>query len=488
MRDILNILTEASRGLLYRSPGDVFFQGKLEAPTAVITFEKAEFFPKSGKFATPDEFAEAITATEQQLPGIVWTNKPPKTGAFAILVFDGPAKGKKSYYGRFFSEITPNMAGKWPNNGIPGGWQLKKEASLKGSYYKLKPSDLFPPNSTFGSPQEILKAFESNSDVQALVPGMQMLVNNKKLPVFAEQAGLATAIRDDLGETIGPIALIQGMNVGTGAEACRKDVLKGGSWAGSQINFPASKINGLVDSYIYTASGIEVGLSSKGDKGATASIKNVYDGITIAREQNNKKVLTKYADQVAIIEKVAKTSAAGFPVEGGIQMGTITLEQGQLILQMVKSGTQNLDEVKMSAADRKTFMTLMAQLKPTPNPRYNVGYHIMAVLARQYANAINQDPKFGAACLTFLNISPIVQLHMQTKVTGNDVAVTSFTSKYPPNFQGTVLLDATKTYYATGINGKCTFAYQGDKGAAVEETAAPVYLGTEKTLGRKRQL
>jgi hypothetical protein len=302
---------------------------------------------------------------------------------------------------------------------------------------------------------------------------MQMLVLEKKLPVFVGQKNMATAIRDDLGETIGPIALIQGMDVGTGAEACRKDVLKGGSWVDSKINFPASKINGLVDSYIYTSAGIEVGLSSKGDKGATASIKNVYDGIEIARKSNNKKILTKYAKQVASIDKVFNLPAKLFPIAGGMELGAITEDQGRLILTMVKDGTQNLDQIKLSAKDRKTFMNLMAKIKPDPNPRYNVGYHIMAVLARMYADTINQDPKFGEACLTFLNISPIIQLHMQIKTAGDDVAVSSFTSKYPPNFQGTVLLDATKTYYATGVNGKCTFAYKGTKGIGESEVLTP---------------
>jgi hypothetical protein len=468
MRELINLLNEASRGLLYRSPGDEFFQGKLETPTAVITFQNVDFFPKLGKFEDPEQFAQAIQSAEQQYSGLEWTNKPTKVGAFAVLTFAGPAKGQASYYGRFFNENLPNMAGKWKNDGIPGGWQLKKDTSLKASYYKLKPSDLFPPNSTFDSPQAILSAFESKEGVEPLVPGMQMLVLEKKLPIFAGQKNMATAIRDDLGETIGPIALIQGMNVGTGAEACRQDVLKGGTWEGSKINFPASKINGLVDSYIYTAAGIEVGLSSKGDKGATASIKNVYDGIKIARDQGNKKVLDKYADQVATIDKVFNLPAKVFPIAGGIELGVITEDQGRLILSMVKQGTQNLDQMKMSDTDRKAFMNLMAQMKPEANPRYNVGYHIMAVLARIYANKINQDPKFGEACLVFLNISPIIQLHMQIKTVGEDVAVTSFTSKYPPNFQGTVALDATKTYYATGVNGKCTFAYQGTKGISEE--------------------
>jgi hypothetical protein len=128
---------------------------------------------------------------------------------------------------------------------------------------------------------------------------------------------------------------------------------------------------------------------------------------------------------------------------------------------MTKTGIKDLKQVKMSSDDRKVFMDLMKDIAPTNNPRYNVGFHILASLARRVVAEINKDPKFGEACLTFLNISPIIQLHMQTRTTGDDVAVTGFTSKYPPNFNGTVALDASKVYYATGVNGRCTFAYNG---------------------------
>jgi hypothetical protein len=528
MRNILNlfdsILTEASRGLLYRSPGDEFFQGSLENPTAVMSFEKAEYYPEEpGKIENPDAFANAVAQAEHIFPGIVWTNRQPKTGGFAVLTFDGPAKGKKSYYGRFFGEIKADMAGQWKNDGIPGGWQLKKASSLKGSYFKLKPSDLFPPNSTFASPQDILAAMEQNPKVQNLIPGMQMLVNNKKLPVFVGTKSMETAVRDDLGETIGPIALVQGMVTSSGAEAARKDILGAkGTWAGSQINFPASKTNGLVDSYIYTTEGIEVGLSSKGDQGATASIKNVADGIKIAQTQGNTKLLNKYQDQIKVIEDVAKSSAKAFPLTQGVLRNYITETQAQLIMDMTKTGVKDLKQIKMSPDDRQVFMDLMKDIAPTDNPRYNVGFHILASLARRVVADINKDPKFGEACLTFLNISPIIQLHMQTKTTGEDVAVTGFTSKYPPNFNGTVALDASKVYYATGVNGRCTFAYNGggdgddkllpgnkpepalpkkaktstvdldtvaQQSSGLKASAGGVEkkYGTEKTLGRRRQ-
>ncbi len=60
-----------------------------------------------------------------------------------------------------------------------------------------------------------------------------------------------------------------------------------------------------------------------------------------------------------------------------------------------------------------------------------------------------------------MNIAPIIQLHLNSSDKGGNLAVTGFTSKYPPDFKGTVGLDASKVYAATGTNGRVTFAYNG---------------------------
>jgi hypothetical protein len=135
-------------------------------------------------------------------------------------------------------------------------------------------------------------------------------------------------------------------------------------------------------------------------------------------------------------------------------------------------------------------------------------------LARRVAVNINSDPKFGEACLKFLNSSPIIQLHLNGTDKGGTYTVTGFTSKYPPDFKGTVGLDATKVYAATGTIGRVSFSYNGggNKDTDVEIDTAPAKTavadldvitqkrsgvtaapeepkkyGTEKTLGRQRQ-
>jgi hypothetical protein len=519
MRDILNLLdsvllTEKSRGLLYRDKGDQFFQGSKDNPTAEIVFDQVDYFPSQpGAYANYEEMAQAGQELFRQYPNITWTNKPTQgSKAFAIITFDGPATGQKTHYGRFFSEIKPDMAGLWKNNELPGGWQLNKAVSLKGSYYKLKPADLFPPESTFDTPADCVGAMGSRSgttpDQQANIdkirPGMDQLLGGK-LPVFNNLGDMLTAVRDDLGETIGPIALVQGMITSSGAEAARKDILgPQGSYGGSAINFPAAKNNGLVDSYLIHPSGVQIGISSKGESGASASVKNISDGIKVAREKGMDQLLEQYAPQVEIIENIGQISSLQFPITYGIEQGVINEADGAEILNMVKTNT---------ATDNPTILELMSKVNAKKdNPRYNTGFHALASLARIVSLNINKDPMFGEACLKFLNTSPIIQLHLNGSEKGDDYIVTGFTSKYPPNFKGTVGLDATKVYAATGIIGRVSFSYNGggDKDTDVKPSAPaklnasdleavtqqrsditaagePEKLGTKTALGRDRQ-
>jgi hypothetical protein len=191
-------------------------------------------------------------------------------------------------------------------------------------------------------------------------------------------------------------------------------------------------------------------------------------------------LLQEYAEQVKVIEEVGKLSSQQFPIKLGVEMGFVTVEQAQMILELIKSSAKTLNTPP--GEDTDVLQNLMSQIKPQlNNPRYNVGYHILSVLARKVVTEINKDPKFGKACLKFLNISPLVQLHLKSKIVGNDVVVTGFESKYPPNFKGTVGLDASKVYAATGTNGRVNFAYNGggNTDTDVETSNEPAKLSTD---------
>lgn len=465
----LSILTEKSRGLLYRAKGDRFFTGKRDAPDRSIIFDKTEYFPgQPGAYDTHEDMVEAYEQAKNDYPNVTPSNSPTKRSkAFAILTMLDQVTSHPVYFIRFFEQIKPDMTGAWGNSDLPGGFHLDKETSLKAGY-KMKPSDIFPGVARFKDVYQLLQAFKSSAEVTSFVPGFEMLfASPRQFPIFENASEFYTAIRDDLGEIIGPVALIQGLDMGTGAKAAARDLLDGGDWSGSSISFPSGKTNGLVDSYIVTSNGVEVGISSKGEKGATASVKNISDGVTFIRtkgSEEQRKLLVKYADQIKILQDISTATVIDFPLMYGTSNQFISQEAAGAIHDLITSGAKNLDEIDIDE-DTLLEITNLISYKgaKTDLPNYNVGYHVLAALADIVANDINQDPKFGEACLKFLNSSPTMQLHMSAaKQKDGDVVVTKFISKYPPNFKGTVELDASKNYSGTSAGGRITFAYHGE--------------------------
>ena len=481
MRDLLNlieslsVLTEKSRGLLYRAKGDRFFKGKRDNPEQALLFDKVEYFPSQpGAYESYEDMIEAYDEISANRYNVVEVNNPTKASkAFVIITLIDEKTKRPVYFSRFFSQIKPDMAGTWKNSEIPGGFQLEKETSLKASY-GLKPSDIFPEPARFNNINTLLVAFKQSEAAQPFLPGFEMLyLNPPKLPIFEGATEYYTAIRDDLGEIIGPVALIQGMNMGTGAEAAKRDLLDGGDWSGSSISFPSGKTNGLVDSYIVTTNGVEVGISSKGEKGATASVKNIGDGVDFIKNKGTdeqKKLLKKYAAQIKILDDISTGSTIGFPLKYGVSHNMISQPTADIIPQLIKTGAKSLTGLQLNENVLDELRSLIeAKGAKTQLPNYNVGYHALASLAEAVARDINNDAIFGEACLKFLNSSPVIQLHMSAaKQKDGDVAVTGFISKYPPNFKGTVRLDASKNYSSTMAGGRMNFAYNGVD-AGIEE-------------------
>jgi len=475
MRELIDLfepltkpLIEGSRGLLYRSTGDKFFRGERSKPVQVLSFVKAQYFPKQpGMYKSQEEMINAYQSVEEKFKGIEAVNKPTtQMRSFAVLTLTDESTKKPIYFTRFFHEIKQDMTGQWKNNDIPGGFQLDKATSLKASY-ALKPTDIFSANTRFPSVFALLSAFKASPKVKAFVSGMEMLYLPKpKLPIFTGAGEYYTAIRDDLGEIIGPVALIQGFDMGDGAKSANEALTDGHGWRGCSISFPSGKNNGLVDSYLVTRNGVEIGISSKGEKGANASIKNIGDGIDFVRTKGSttqKKMLQKYAKQIDIISEISNASVIDFPLKYAIKKGFLSIKAAAIIPGLIESGVKSLEDAGMSPDVAVELTNLISSRKAkTDLPNYGVGYHVLSAIARYVADDINQDPVFGEACLKFLNSSPIVQLHMSvTKSKDNDVQVSDFTSKYPPNFKGTVVLDSNKTYTSVTASGRLGFAYNG---------------------------
>ena len=451
-------LIEAARGLLYRETGDVFKDPT--GRTATIGF--IEYLPPSGgAYPTTEEFNKVLVELKKQFPKIQYVNKSDvSTKALAIITLIDTKTNKEIYFAKFFRSITPDMSGKWKNNELPGGWQLQKETSMKAAY-KLMPNDIFPDDATFNTTKDLVNAMKSSETGKEYASGVAMLLQ-KKLPVFKGAGEKFTAIRDNLGEIIGPVALIEGMINDSAIQSAQK-VLNNGNPITGVISFSKAKNTGLVDSSILLENGISVGISSKGGAGAKASIKNVMDGVAILRNSDpNNKLLKQYAKEVALIEQIGSMPAIQAPFYILKEYGNLDYSHVQsYVYDLVKTGARDLKSIK-DKNSLNIFVHFMSKIKPKDTKGYNVGYHIVAGMAIDAANVVNSMPKFGSACLKFINSSPIIQIHLKATRKLDDVTIDGFDSEYPPNFKGTINIVSGKTYSAAGITGRYSMELKPD--------------------------
>ena len=452
---VIDIISESSRGALFRTAGDPFVS--TSNPNDVLTFVQAQYFPSqapNSKFADAADLQLNVEQVEASYPNLVWTNKGNKsTLAFAIITLKD-AQDQPKHFGRFFSHIYADMAGKWGNDGIPG-YSLNTKNSKK-SNSGLKPTDIFPLGKQFKSPTEIINTASAKLD-PGLITGLSMITQNQ-MPFFQGEAEREAAIRDDLGETISVMALWQGM-IGDQAEDARKFLLKTQPWSTCSITFPPGKNNGLVDSIIRPRKGVAVGISAKGAAGAKASASNIWAGVESLRASGQEAIVNNYPDAVAVLETIQEQTGVNGPFVLGIDYGICTHDDWVLAMEAIQGGYKHIPN-NPKWDNIKTLMSHVTTSSANAS-NYSIGYHALAGLAKLVADIINTKcPKFSEACLTFLNSSPLIQIHTDTKVTNQGVEITGFRPIWPPQFSGSVKLDAGKSYYTTGAINKFAFGFK----------------------------
>ena len=447
-------LTESSRGVLFRTPGDPFVSRA--NPNDILKFEQSQYFPSSdpnSQYDTIEELNAAKIQAERDFPGIVWVNKPSNaTLAFAVITFTD-ARQQKKHFGRFFSQIFASMAGKWGNDGIPG-YELNI-ASSKKSKSGLKPTDIFQLGKSFDSASEIIADAKTKLEPN-LGAGLDMLLQ-KKMPVFSGEKERLPAIRDDLGETISVVALWQGM-VGGQAEDARQFLLKNQPWSSCSITFPPGKNNGLVDSILRPKKGVAIGISAKGASGAKASASNIWAGVELLRNTEQQDVVDQYPEAVQILKTINDETAVNGPFVLGIDYGLCTPDDWRLAMEAMKNGYKQVPNSPKWNNIKRLMSHIATQSSTAPN--YNIGYHALAGLAKIVADTINTDaPNFSEACITFLNSSPLIQIHTDARADANGVQITGFRPIWPPQFRGQVKLNAGKSYYTTDVANKFAFGF-----------------------------
>ena len=441
---------QEAKGFFGRKPGDPYVH------TSGITAEFKDIVavptPKQGVFASAEQRDAWIKNFETKVlkDKIQWVNQPRNNLAIAIATLQ-TSDGDQIVWGRYINTTQGVLTGKWDNKEIPVGWKLNTASAQKLSV-GYDPQTLVAVGTSFANiDQAILTIKGKIKGVEYQKQLTQALdaLRQGQLPVFKDMASQMPALRDYFGEIVTPVALASGA-IGGDAELARKEILKT-PWAKCKVRWPMSKTHNLVDSVFQSARGIDLGISSKGGAGAKASAKNIYDAIEKARNTSPQLVKT-YKQVVSMINIINTLSAVDAPLELGVTFGIIDARAAVDCRNMINVGTN-----KLPSKYAKICSNYAAD---TTNKNYNAGLHLLSSVAKHVADRLNRMPKMSEGIQAFMNQASIVQIYLDMKVKGQDAVVTGFRSVYPPNFEGTMIIDAGKSYYATQKPSKFAFGFK----------------------------
>ena len=441
-----------SKGIMGRVLGDRF-----QKENDVLEFQSVNLYPtEEMEFDSPEQRDDFIQQLEQELNSqIEWTNVPNKGSlAFGVAVLTDPAlEDKITYWGRYFRQKTTDMMGKWSNSQVPQGWKLQTAGAMKLDI-GIDPQHLIKTDDPFNGVIDVIQAVKTNSAgnelSESLINALET-IHTQEHPVFPGQINNLPALRDYFGEIMGPVALMSEM-VGGQADNAKADLLKGLPWSNCTVFWPMAMNAPLVDSYFTAPDGTRVGISSKGGKGAKASVKNIQDAILKAPQE----LKAQYPITVNVINIVQSNSAK----DGPFRLAELykILPQGleEEINRYIQEGKQDYAGLSPACTELFNYGTPRQDV-----PGFNTGYAMLALLAKKVTRAINTSgPEFGQGCVAFLNQSSIVQLYCKMGKMGDDARVTGWEAVYPPNFQGTVEIDGSKNYYSSRIGGKFAFGFK----------------------------
>lgn len=473
IRNLLNkvtVLTE-STGLAGRKPGATFVNS---TTGETITFNDLQFYPQEGGKFSPEEMDSAIAGVERELGSIQWENaRGPKFGGFGIATFN---RGDELLVvGRYFQEIKANRTDNYMPNTVLGVYKFGGKAAEK-TQAELTPQDLLTNKSNL-SIADIMKQLAAKLGTDnPLYHVAHHVALGQPLPFeFAEPEGQSfTAFRDYFCEILQPIALQKGLYSGNAGEAA--EVFLGGlGFADTTINFDTSKNAGLSDSRLET-DGKYVKVSSKGDKGAEASAKNLIDSVDeLGETPNGKKLLNKYKDTIEMVREIQKMGQSGSPLYLGVKFKVITEDDANTVRSLKNSmpvDINNKEQLK-SIGLSNTLMKLAAERGTKTPERTNLFYHLIAAIAHKAAEQVNEKTNFSDAASDILNNGALVQVYTKAKEKNGKWILEGFETVYPGTSVSGVVLSAGKNYASTGIKGNFTFKILRGNAKAVPDDDTP---------------
>ena len=342
---------------------------------------------------------------------------------------------------------------------------------------KLKPKDVLTPD-TWLTPQGVIgsitQKLQSRTDLpedfkQGLVQLTENVAKGNSNPVPG-MGQYETSLEVDFGETPAPIALLTGNFVFGDYLKAEEGILAplGLKWGSlSQILYPEAGGEKIYDSYIRLGdSSQKLKVSSKDKKGgAAASVTGLVDEFTKDPEKFND-ILTnrKYSKLLQLLKTIAHPDSRYWGTEkrgnkgvnGPLIVGVNTFQfiddtDATTIVKLMKSQERMHPD---QAHEQGIISDNLHNLIPVKgakyqDPSYNLGFHLMACVAKNIANIVNKDPNTDKLFRSILERSNMVQVKTTVKKTGDAAAFTQFNVIYPPVFSGHFIMVADNNYMAT---------------------------------------
>ena len=455
MRELINLLIE-SRGLGARRSGEEFVSNT--NPDDKIYVNSVQFYPQGRlSYESYEEMSAELKSLVTNL-GNAYVDLigsfGPKDLAFGIATFDRP-DGSKLVFVKPFKTVKPDPTqNQWDNQkGIPG-FKYNSKAAAK-TQAGMMPQDILTEMDNI-SPADIVRQVAVKfGDDSPLTNVARAIASGQKLPftIPSDSSLSFTAFRDYFCELLHPIALQTGNYTGNAGDAA-SNFLGVGGFAGTTINFGTDKTEGLSDSILIAPDGKKIKVSSKGAKGATASVSNIIDAVKDL-EIANPKLISKHEEVIEILKEVKRSGQAGAPIYLGLKYKVIDESDIDDIKRFKDMPPMPLEKGKLLGS--KKLQKLIAG-RGTDNPgSVNMYFHTIAAIAHTVAAHVNDSTNFSQAASEILNNGALIQVYTKASEGAETWTLTGFDTVWPSNTVTGVSFSAGKTYYSTGIKGNFTF-------------------------------
>lgn len=342
-------------------------------------------------------------------------------------------------------------------------------AQMKKAAIPIEPTDFIDPGKKYNI-TSLIKSVKQGLSANPIVPnelkyGLPELLSNVLHNSTAPIPGLAEhqpAIEIKLSELAVPLALATGNFVTGDYETVNKQLLKplGTSWQGATaVSFPL-KAEKLIDAYMYFDEerlDISVKDSKGGGRPSTATIAETLNNTDFGSAFNR-----KYKDIIDAIHLLDNESAIAAPLYLAVHVYKVLDENDVAFLYTIYN---KFNKTAKLTPNWKSLLKQIPYSPDTTHPEYQLGYHLLAVVARYVALQLNKDTsRITEFFKSVLNKSNLVQVTARTKTdkTGG-LAYTQFNVTWPPVFSGTIQVDADSYTARTKPSRKISFSFNTSK-------------------------